>query len=142
MKQGIAAIVYEAGPPYIFVEPEIERGTQGVKNVMSHLGMTADPPNTQPTQWLEHSRWVRVPHRQGGIYLPTVSLGDEVKPGQLLATLTDPLTDVVHEIHAGEEGVVIGMSLPQVMLSGSALIHVGKLNPQSTARAGSNRALE
>jgi predicted deacylase len=142
MKHDIPAIVYEAGPPYIFVEPEIERGTQGVKNVMSYLGMTDDPPNTQPTQWLERSRWHRVPHRQGGIYLPTVSLGDTVKPGQLLATLTDPLTDVVHEIHAGEEGIVIGMSLPQVLLSGSALMHIGKLNPKSSSSAVPAPAIE
>lgn len=140
MKRGIPAIVYEAGPPYIFVEPEIARGTQGVKNVMAHLGMTDDPPNTQPTQWLERSRWVRVPHRRGGIYLPAVALGDEVKDGQVVATLTDPLTDATHEIHARDDGVVIGMSLPQVLLSGSALIHVGKVGPRAEAGQRPNPA--
>ncbi len=125
MKLGIPAIIYEGGPPYIFVEPEIARGTQGVKNVMSYLGMTDDPPNSQPAQWLESSRWLRVPQGQGGIYLPTVGVGDAVKAGQLVATIADPVTDEIHEIRATEDGVVIGMSLPQVVLSGSALLHVG-----------------
>jgi len=127
MTAGIPAIIYEAGPPYIFVEPEIARGTQGVKNVMSYLGMTDDPPNTVPAQRLAYSRWLRVPQRQGGIYLPTVGVGDTVAAGQLLATVTDPMTDQVHEIRANEDGLVIGMSLPQVVLSGSALIHVGRV---------------
>lgn len=127
MVAGIPAIIYEAGPPYIFVEPEIVRGTQGVKNVMSYLGMTDDPPNTSPAQRLASSRWLRVPKRQGGIFLPTVGVGDVVTTGQLVATVTDPITDQVHEIRANEDGVVIGMSLPQVVLSGSALIHVGRV---------------
>ena len=124
---GIPAIIYEAGPPYIFVEPEIARGTQGVRNVMSYLGMTDDPPNTLPAQRLASSRWLRVPKRQGGIYLPTVVVGDAVTAGQLVATVTDPITDQVHEIRADADGVVIGMALPQVVLSGSALIHVGRV---------------
>lgn len=124
---GIPAIIYEAGPPYIFLEEEIERGTQGVKNVMSYLGMTDDPPNTRPAQWLDRSRWLRVPQGQGGIYLPTVRVGDMVTAGQLVATVTDPITNQVHEIRASEDGVVIGMSLAQVLLSGSAVIHVGKV---------------
>ena len=124
---GIPAIIYEAGPPYIFVEPEIARGTQGVRNVMSYLGMTDDPPNTLPAQRLASSRWLRVPKRQGGIYLPTVVVGDAVTAGQLVATVTDPITDQVHETRADADGVVIGMALPQVVLSGSALIHVGRV---------------
>lgn len=124
---GIPAIIYEAGPPYIFVEPEIARGTQGVRNVMSYLGMTDDPPNTLPAQRLASSRWLRVPKRQGGIYLPTVVVGDAVTAGQLVATVTDPITDQVHEIRADADGVVIGLALPQVVLSGSALIHVGRV---------------
>lgn len=139
MKRGIPAIVYEAGPPYIFLEPEIVRGTQGVRNVMSHLGITDDARNTQPTQWLERSRWVRVPHRQGGIYLPAVALGDEVKEGQVVATLTDPLTDATHEVRARDDGIVIGMSLPQVLLSGSALVHIGKVSARAKASGASDR---
>ena len=124
---GIPAIIYEAGPPYIFLEREIARGTQGVRNVMSSLGMTDDPPNNVPAQRLANSRWLRVPKRQGGIYLPTVVVGDTVTADQLVATVTDPITDQVHEIRASEAGVVIGTSLPQVVLSGSALIHVGRV---------------
>lgn len=125
MKAGIPAIIYEAGPPYIFLEPEIVRGVEGVDNVMSHLGMAGEQPDAAESKLLVRSRWLRVPARQGGVYLPVVRLGAVVTPGQLLATVTDPVTDQVSEIRAPEAGVVIGMALPQVVLSGFALLHVG-----------------
>ncbi|MBL8272672.1 MAG: succinylglutamate desuccinylase/aspartoacylase family protein [Xanthomonadales bacterium] len=127
MKAGIPAIIYEAGPPYIFLEPEIVRGVEGVNNVMSHLGMTGAKPDAAESKMLLRSRWLRVPARQGGVYLPVVRLGDVVAPGQLLANVTDPVTDQVTEIRAPEAGVVIGMALPQVVLSGFALLHVGEV---------------
>ena len=40
MSVGIPSIIYEAGPPLIFVVDEIEKGTRGVRNVMAHLDMT------------------------------------------------------------------------------------------------------
>lgn len=128
VKAGIPAIIYEAGPPYVFLEEEIARGTQGVKNVMSHLGMTNEPHDSRPAKWLQRSRWLRIPQGRGGIYLPSVEVGDVIKTDQLVATVTDPITNHVHEIRAPEDGVVIGMALPQVLLSGSAVIHLGKTN--------------
>ncbi len=127
-RRGIPAITYEGGGPYIFSEPEIVRGVKGVKNALSFLEMTPSTGPGERAKVLERSRWLRVPHRQGGIYLPVVALGDRVEAGQLVATVTDPVTDRVNEVRADEPGVVIGMALPQVVLSGFALIHVGKLN--------------
>jgi predicted deacylase len=45
----------------------------------------------------------------------------------LLATVTDPVTDARHEIRADQAGVIVGMALPQVVLSGYGLFHVGVL---------------
>ncbi len=126
MKAGIPAIIYEAGPPLIFVEREIAEGTRGVRNVMIQLGMIASREKPERSKVIAHSAWLRVPVREGGIYLPVVKLGDRVKPGQLLATVTDPVTDVVHRIQAEEGGLVIGMALPQLVLSGYGILHIGE----------------
>jgi uncharacterized protein len=125
--RGIPAIIYEAGPPYVFLEAEIELGVEGVRNVMARLDMTADPPSESVSEVLVDSRWLRVPPGRGGIYLPSVRLGDSVTEGQLLATIADPVSDQVHELHAEIGGVIIGMALPQVVLSGYALFHVGEV---------------
>jgi hypothetical protein len=45
------------------------------------------------------------------------------------------LTDEQHEVRATDDGIVIGMSLAQVLLSGSALIHVGKVGPRTATAA-------
>jgi uncharacterized protein len=126
-RRGIPTIIYEAGPPYIFLESEIERGVEGVRNVMARLEMTSDSPSESVSKVLVRSRWLRVPRGWGGIYLPRVRVGDSVTEGQLLATIADPVTDQVHEVRAQAGGVVIGMSLPQVVLSGSALFHIGEV---------------
>jgi uncharacterized protein len=126
-KAGIAAIIYEAGPPQVFLEREIERGVQGVRNVMAHLGMIATSETRSHSTRLARSVWQRVPVDQGGIYLPIVELGEKVKTGQLLATIADPVTDVVHRIEAQESGIVIGMAMPQIVLSGYGLFHIGEV---------------
>ena len=126
MKAGIPAIIYEAGPPLIFVEREIEEGVRGVRNVMIHLGMLESREQRERSKMIARSSWLRVPIGEGGIYLPVVKLGDRVKPGQLLATVTDPVTDIAHRIEAEEAGIVIGMALPQIVLSGYGILHIGE----------------
>ncbi len=48
-------------------------------------------------------------------------------PGPKGSTIADPVSDHVLEVRAEIDGVVIGMALPQVVLSGSPLFHVGEL---------------
>ena len=124
---GAAAIIYEAGPPYVFLENEIALGTRGVFNVMSFLDMYETAGEHAKSKKVVRSSWIRVPKGQGGIFLTSVKLGAEVKPGDLLGTVTDPLTDVTHEIRASGAGVVIGAALPQVVLSGYGVFHIGQI---------------
>ena len=67
-----------------------------------------------------------MPPGHGGIYLPLVKPGSTVVKGEVLATIADPVTDAVFEIKADRPGVVVGMALPQVVLSGYGLFHVGR----------------
>jgi predicted deacylase len=117
-RRGIPTIIYEAGPPYIFLESEIERGVEGVRNVMSRLAMIDAPPSKSVSKILVRSRWLRVPRGVGGIYMPRVQVGDSVAEGQLLATIADPISGKVHEVHADIGGVVIGMALARIIREG------------------------
>jgi predicted deacylase len=126
-KAGIAAIIYEAGPPYIFRENEIASGTQGVRNVLARLGMVESGGQSKPSKVVRKSYWVRAPRSQGGLFFPSVALGDSVKAGQRLATITDPLTDEVYEIRAEADGTIVGMALPRIVLSGYGLFHIGEI---------------
>jgi predicted deacylase len=122
---GVPAIIYEAGPPYAFLEKEIELGTSGVLNVLNYLKMFGTGEMAQPSRMLASSSWVRIPLRQGGIFMTSTGLGDQVKAGQLLGTVTDPITDEIHEIRSPRDGIVIGAAIPQVVLSGYGVFHIG-----------------
>ena len=131
VEAGIPAIIYEAGEPYRFQQEEIERGAQGVQNVMAFLGMTDRAEQEIPdTQVYERSTWIRVPIRQGGFFFPTANLGDVIEVGDSLGAVVDPLTDEEFEVVATRAGEIIGMSVPQPVLSGYALFHVAWHEPR------------
>ncbi len=126
VKAGIPAIIYEAGGPLLFQEEEVARGTEGVRNVMHYLGM-AEIPGYKPRhpKIYEKTRWVRVPRRQGGFFFPEVAMGATVQEGARMGYVVDPVTDVEHVIISEYDGQVIGMTLPQPVLSGYPLFHLG-----------------
>jgi predicted deacylase len=126
-KAGVPAIIYESGPPYVFVEKEIETGVEGLLNVLDFLEMYEGGREVRHCEVLTRSTWVRVPRGKGGIYLPSVRLGDRVGKGDLLATVTDPLTDEAYRIVSDVDGLVVGGALPQVVLSGYGLFHIGQV---------------
>jgi predicted deacylase len=124
-KAGIPAIIYEAGEPLRFQEDEIERGVDGVHNVMAYLDMTENPDKTVPDARIyQRTTWIRVAAGNGGFFFPTAGLGDRVKPGDSLGRIIDPLTDEGIVITSQVSGEIIGMSVPQPVLSGYALFHL------------------
>jgi predicted deacylase len=124
-KAGIPAIIYEAGEPFRFQEDEIERGVLGIENVMAYLKMTelADQ-EIPPARIYERSRWIRTARGNGGFFFPTASLGDMVDIGDLLGEIVDPLTDASVKVISPLAGEIIGMAVPQPVLSGYALFHL------------------
>jgi predicted deacylase len=126
MEAGIPAVIYEAGEPLRFQVEEIERGVEGVHNLMTFLGLVARAGGEPPlARVYPRSSWVRVPFAQGGIFFPTLALGTRVAKGDVLGVVTQPDTDEAHEITAPRDGELIGMAVPQVVLSGYGLFHLG-----------------
>lgn len=124
-KAGIATIIYEAGEPLRFEEDEIDRGMRGVHNVMAFLDVTdqADQIITENRVY-QRSKWVRATRGHGGFSFPTAKLGDVDRRGDLLGRIIDPLTDEGFEVVSPLEGEVIGMAVPQPVLSGYGLVYL------------------
>lgn len=126
-KAGIPAIIYEAGEPLRFQEEEIERGVQGVANVMAYLEMTDAVEREIPADRIyQRSRWVRTAVRSGGFFFPTAGLGDIVNSGDSLGNIIDPLTDESFAVISPMSGEIIGMAVSQPVLSGYALFHIAR----------------
>jgi len=124
---GIPAIIYEAGEPSRFDLEQIAAGVRGIESVMAYLGMTEGPVEAVMPESRIYTRtsWVRVPLGAGGYFFPTVELGQNVRKGERLGTIIDPLTDRQTKVEATQTGEVLGLAVAQIVLSGYALVHLG-----------------
>ncbi|WP_405241689.1 succinylglutamate desuccinylase/aspartoacylase family protein [Lentisalinibacter salinarum] len=132
---GIPTVTLEAGGPSRLETEEVSHGVKGIETLLNTLGMVrkvslwGDP---EPVYY--RSTWVRA--NRGGILLSEVDLGRRVNAGDLLGTITDPITNARTNIYAPTDGRVIGMALNQVVMPGYAAFHIGLPRPEpKTAEA-------
>jgi predicted deacylase len=91
---------------------------------MIDLGMLAGQPSRQVPEVYRRTTWVRSGDATG-VFLVARQLGDSVRKGDVLGTVTDPITEASSDILAPRDGRIIGMTLPQMVLPGYALFHLG-----------------
>jgi predicted deacylase len=121
---GVPAVIYEAGGPGRFEEEEIELGVRGVRNVMAALGMIEGRAKAEPGEIYRKTTWVRSGDAIG-VFLTSRRPGDRVRKGEVLGRVTDPITEDEALIEAPRDGRIIGMAVPQLVLPGYALFHLG-----------------
>ena len=121
---GIPTVTVEAGGPSQLELAEVKHGVKGLETLLNTLGMTkrmrlwGDP---EPVYY--RSSWVRADN--GGILLSDVSLGSTVRKGDLLGSVTDPMSNARTELFSPYSGRIIGMARNQVVMPGFAAFHVG-----------------
>ena len=121
---GIPAVTLETGEPSRLQTEEIEHGTKGIQTLLNELELVrrvriwGDP---EPVYY--QSTWVRA--SRGGLLFGNVKLGQRVRKGALLGTITDPITNVSSELRAPVKGRILGMALNQVVLPGFAAYRIG-----------------
>ena len=121
---GIPTVTLEAGGPLQLELAEVKHGVKGIETLIASLGMISrrslwgDP---EPVYY--RSTWVRAD--AGGILFSDVSLGTTVRKGDLLGTITDPMSNARVELRAPYSGRIIGMARNQVVMPGFAAFHVG-----------------
>jgi uncharacterized protein len=123
-KAGIPSVTLEAGGPSQLELNEVKLGVKGIETLINTLGMVkrhrlwSDP---EPVYY--RSSWVRADN--GGILLADVSLGSTVRKGDVLGTITDPMSNARSELLSPYSGRIIGMARNQVVMPGFAAFHVG-----------------
>jgi len=121
---GIPAVTVEAGGPSQLELAEVKHGVKGIETLLTTLGMLkkkrfwGDP---EPVYY--RSSWVRADN--GGILLADVSLGSTVRKGDLLGTITDPMSNQSTKLYSPYAGRIIGLARNQVVMPGFATFHVG-----------------
>lgn len=134
---GVPTVTLEAGGPSRLEIEEVSHGVKGIETLLNTLGMVRKVSLWgEPEPVYYRSTWVRA--NRGGILLSDVDLGRRVRAGDLLGTITDPITNARTNIYAPTDGRVIGMALNQVVMPGYAAFHIGLPRPEPrTAEAAS-----
>jgi uncharacterized protein len=131
-RAGIPTVTLEAGGPSELELKEVMHGVKGIETLLNTLGMVkttrlwSDP---EPVYY--RSTWVRA--NSGGILLSDVSLGSTVRRGDLLGTITDPMSNANTNLYSPYTGRIIGMARNQVVMPGFAAFHVGIQTVEATA---------
>ena len=92
-----------------------------MRNVLRHLEMLpGDADAASRSRVVGKFVWVRA--SQEGWWQPVVAAGDEVAEGQLVGTLRTLYGDVLEELHAPRDGVVLFLTTsPAVSVDGPLL---------------------
>jgi hypothetical protein len=121
---GIPAVTLEAGAPLQVQEGDVKHAVKSIHTLLDKMdmydkrGIWGSP---EPVYYT--SRWVRAD--SGGIMFGKVKLGRRVKVGELLGTVTDPITNKQTDIVSPFTGRVLGKALDQFVMPGFATFHIG-----------------
>lgn len=128
--EDIPTITPELAHSKQLVEPAIERGLQGLFNVLRELDMLAGEPETNGDSVLAHKHFGCVEAAESGLfhYGGTADLGEYVSVDTHLGTLYDPTTyDVLQEIKADRDGILYWIAREATVVAGDALASVALL---------------
>ncbi|MGB0955948.1 MAG: succinylglutamate desuccinylase [Panacagrimonas sp.] len=121
---GIPTVTVEAGEPLRLQPGQVTRGVQGIESLLTHLGMTRGRLIWRIPQPIYYeSTWVRA--ERGGILFSRAGLGDFVRQGEVLGTVTNPVTNARTDIVAPVSGRVLGRALNQFVMPGFAAYRLG-----------------
>jgi predicted deacylase len=117
---GIPGVIAEAGGCGQLEEAATSILVEGVRNVLRHLEMLPGEPSPPRSRFVGKFVWSRA--SQDGWWQPAVAAGDEVAEGQLVGTLRTLYGDVIEELHASRDGVVLFLTTsPAVSVEGPLL---------------------
>ena len=121
---GIPAVTLEAGEPGRLQSAQVREGTAGIVRLLDALKIVNRVnllSEARPVYY--QSKWVRADH--GGLLFSLVRLGQIVEVGDVLGTVTDPISNEQNLIYSPLEGRVIGMALNQMVMPGFATFNLG-----------------
>lgn len=121
---GIPAVTLEAGEPLRLQTAKVSQGVSGIFKLLNTMDIVKRVQLLAPPEPVFYqSTWVRADH--GGILFAVVRLGQVVDDGDVLGTVTDPITNEQNLIYAPTSGRILGMALNQVVMPGFAAFRIG-----------------
>ena len=123
-------LLFEGGKSNSIEEQVVEEGLNGVKRVISHLGMRNykfDITKDREPIFLQESKWMRAP--SSGMFQSLVKNGSSVQKGDVIGIVTDPYGNYEKKIKAIQDGYIICANESPVVYKGDAIINIAKKIP-------------
>jgi predicted deacylase len=105
----VPAVTYELGGAEVFDSTLIARGLRGVRNVMIDRGMIAGIPDLSDPEPYLGNQVTNVESPRGGWSHVKVKLNQNVRKGDVLATITDPFGQIIATLTAPFDAHILGM---------------------------------
>ncbi len=124
VEAGVPAVTVEAGAPLQVEEDEVKHSVKSIYTLLDTMGMYNKRSlwgNPEPAYYASH--WVRSDN--GGILFSQVKLGKRVAQGDVLGTVTDPISNKQSNIVSPFNGRILGMAMNQFVMPGYATFHIG-----------------
>jgi predicted deacylase len=119
-------LVYEGGESMRLDDFAVDGAVAGTKQLLAYLQMVSAETDIKSSIVIKESSWVRA--KVSGLFSSSVTLGDEIKKGQILAKISDPYGQVKIPVKAIHNGFVVGLNNNPVVNAGDALVHVGRID--------------
>jgi predicted deacylase len=122
--RGKASITAEAGRSGPVDAAETAMLVRGVRNVMTHLKMTAGSvtPVDHPI-WIE--RVITIAAEQNGMFHPSLDRDAKVTKGAKVGVVTDYLNRALQEITAPEDGIILFVRAVPTLKKGDTIANIG-----------------
>ena len=120
-------LLFEGGKTNSIEELVVEEGLNGVKRLLSHLGMRSfkiDISKDRNPVLLVESKWMRSPN--SGMFQAMVNNGARVTKGDVIGIVTDPYGKIERKVKASTSGYIICLNESPVVYKGDAIFHIGK----------------
>lgn len=121
---GLPMLLFEGGQALRFEESIIKMISKGILATMRGIGMLDKSQRTQPERLFAHkTSWIRAPY--SGIFKMKKKMGSVVKEGEVVATITGPLGEVISSVQTPFDGVILGATLMPLVMEGEGLFNIG-----------------
>jgi hypothetical protein len=121
---GMTAVTLELGAPEVFDPVMIGRALTGIKNLMIDQGMVAGQITRPGPEPYIGNLTTNVSAPRGGYARVNVKIGDKVKSGQTLATISDPFGLVTYTVTAPLDGQVLSIATSPLHEIGAMLVRL------------------
>ncbi len=121
---GIPSLTAEAGGRGLVDEASVHAHVEGLRRVLSHLGVLPDVVEPEPAT-VELSHWVWLRAITSGWWSSSVEVGDQVEEGTVLGTVTSLDGREVHDVISPEAGVPLFLTTSPAVDSDGLLLGLG-----------------